>query len=266
MNAGPAVNGRQVRDELLAAGHRWLRDHGTSAGVRGLSLAGLAREAGLPAAAVRDEWPTEEAFVTDLLCHLAGPECFGREAFDSETLDIGLAVLREHQGLLGTVAGRRAVIAEAIRQAVPRNLIATVASPEWRLYLALVAAVPALPDESTRIRIAGALQTSVAGFVARMSAFYQGMAGLLGLRFRQPSYTFEHVTTAGAALVEGFALRQLLADSAGAATLTSLLGTPLPGPAPTGGEAPWTLLAVAFNGLVDAFFDLDEAHPPPGPL
>jgi hypothetical protein len=200
----------------------------------------------------------------DLLCHLAGPECFGQEAFDSQTLDVGLAVLREHEDMLDTAPGRRAVIGEAIRQAVPRNLTATVASPEWRLYLALISAAPSMPDERARQRIAAALQESVGGFVGRMSEFYAGLAGLLGLRFRHHAYRFEHVTTAGAALVEGFALRQILADAGQAAgpdgevSLRALVGHPLPGPGVRGGEASWTLLALAFAGLVDTFFDLDE--------
>jgi hypothetical protein len=229
----------EVRRALLAAGQRWLPAHGTAVSV-------------------------------DLLCRHAGPECFGQEAFDGETLDIGLAVLREHQDRLSTVAGRRAVIAEAIRQAVPRNLAATLASPEWRLYLALVAALPAAPADPDGARVAVALQESVRGFVGRMSEFYQGLAALLGLRFRNPSCTFDHVTTAGAALVEGFAVRQILAAGAPAEgsrpAFGRLLDDPLPGPAPDGGAAQWTLLALAFNGLVDTFFELDPDCPPPGPL
>jgi len=263
-----------TRGVLLAAGRAWLCDRGVTASPRGLSLAELARRADVPLPAARQAWPCEADFVSDVMCHLAGPECFGSEAFDSQTLDIGLAVLREHDDLLGTARGRRAVIGEAIRQAVPRNLSATIASPHWRLYLALVAAAPSMPDDRARQRIATALHESVAGFVRRMSQFYAGLADLLTLRFRHPAYRFEHVTTAGAALVEGFALRQLLADAyqpgdsqvggqAGGAgaepSLHALLGDPLPGPGVRGGEASWTLLALAFDGLVDTFFDLEDA-------
>ena len=263
-----------TRARMLAAGRDWVAEHGVVPALPGFSMDELIRSAGAAPESVLAVWPREEAFLGDLLCHLAGPGCFGASAFDEETVNIGVAVVQEHQHLFATADGRMALTREAIRQALPRNLHATVTSPEWRVYVALTGCLPSLPA-GLRGRVAGELASSVNSFCQRMTGFYAGMAGLLGLRLRGPGYRLADLTTAGAALVEGFALRQLLAgaaadgapagDAAGDPGGPSLCFTDvrLPGPAVGGGTTDWTLLAAAFLGLVETFFEADPAYQPP---
>lgn len=203
-----------IRARMLAAGRGWVAEHGVVPALPGFSMDELIRRAGADPESVLAVWPGDEAFLGDLLCYLAGPDCLGASAFDEETLNVGIAVVQEHQHLLATAGGRMALTREAVRQALPRNLHATMTSPEWRVYVALVGCLPALPA-GLRARVAGALASSVTSFCERTTAFYAGMAEVLGLRLRSPGYRLEHLTAAGAALVEGFALRQILARAAG---------------------------------------------------
>jgi hypothetical protein len=263
-----------TRARMLAAGHGWVAEHGVAPALPGFSMAELIRRAGADAESVLAVWPVEEAFLGDLLCYLAGPDCFGAGAFDEETLNVGVAVVQEHRHLLATAEGRMAVVREAVRQAVPRNLYATVTSPEWRVYVALVGCLPTIGDAGLRARVAEALASSVNAFAERMTVFYSGMADLLGLRLRDPGYRLEHVTMAGAALVEGFALRTILVRSARGGSpagqaagtegcsLPDVTGAPLPGPGIDGGTADWPLLATAFLGLVETFFEPDPGFVP----
>ena len=46
-----------------------------------------------------------------------------------------------------------------------------------------------------------------------MAEFYQLMAEGLGLRLWSPAYSYTHVAAAAAALIEGLALRQILAEA-----------------------------------------------------
>lgn len=265
---------QELRARMLAAGQAWAAEQGPVLSLPGLSVAELARRAGASESAARAVWPADEDFTADLLCHLAGPGCFGAAAFDEETLNTGLAVIEQHKHRLATPEGRMAVIREAIRQALPRNLRATAESPEWRVYVALVGCLPAMADAGLRARVAGALARSVNGFAERMTVYYSAMAELLGLRPRDPGYRLEHLTTAGAALVEGFALRTILAQAAcdGAPAghaaggtrwaLLDVTGAGLPGPGIDGGTADWPLLAAAFLGLVDMFFEADPGFVP----
>jgi hypothetical protein len=262
-----------IRARMLATGRGWVAEHGVVPALPGFSMDELIRRAGADPESVLAVWPGDEAFLGDLLCYLAGPDCLGASAFDEETLNVGIAVVQEHQHLLATADGRMALTREAVRQALPRNLHATMTSPEWRVYVALVGCLPALPA-GLRARVAGALASSVTSFCERTTAFYAGMAEVLGLRLRSPGYRLEHLTAAGASLVEGFALRQILARAAGDGTpagaaagdpggsLLSFVDARLPGPGVDGGTADWPLLATAFLGLVETFFEPDPGFVP----
>jgi len=143
------------------------------------------------------------------------PDWFGAAAFDQDTIDLALKVAADHEQMRGTPGGRRTVALdlEAARQAVLRYFRAIVTSREWQIYIALVATARSARDDQARARIGAALGGSQAAFITRMAEFYQLMADGLGLRLRSPAYSYTHVAAAAAALVEGLALRQILADA-----------------------------------------------------
>ena len=124
---------------------------GVTVSLEDLSLEDVIRHAGVPRSSVYRIWPYKGDFVDDLLCHMAGPDWFGAAAFDQDTIDLALKVAADHEQMLGTPGGRRAVVLEAARQAVLRYFRAIVTSREWQIYIALVAtAGSARDDQATR--------------------------------------------------------------------------------------------------------------------
>ena len=94
----------------------------------------------------------------------------------------------------------------------------------------------------------------------------------LGLRMRHPAYCVQHLVAAGAALLHGLALQQALKlDTDGQLVSAGPHGTdrplggfisePIPGPGFNGVPADWSVAAIAFMGLVDAFLEADLTEP-----
>ena len=136
----------------------------------------------VPRSSVYRIWPYKGDFVDDLLCHMAGPDWFGAAAFDQDAIDLALKVAADHEQMLGTPGGRRAVALEAARQAVRPVL------PGHR-HLAGMADLHrpgrhrrSARDDQARARIGEALGGSQAAFITKMAEFYQLMADGLGLR------------------------------------------------------------------------------------
>jgi AcrR family transcriptional regulator len=263
----------EVRAKMLTAARDLVFASGVTVSLEELRLEDVIRHAGVPRSSVYRIWPYKGDFVDDLLCHLAGPDWFGAAAFDQDTIDLALKVVADHEQMLGTPGGRRAVVLEAARQAVLRNFRAIVTSREWQIYIALVATARSARDDEARARIGEALGGSQAAFITRMAEFYQLMADGLGLRLRSPAYSYTHVAAAAGALVEGLALRQILAEAQrgnpGSRTrqhrhldLEQLISSPLPGPGIDGKPAVWSLAAIAFTGILDTFVEPDPNYSP----
>jgi AcrR family transcriptional regulator len=261
-----------VRDKMLAAAHELISASGVTISVEALSMEDLIRRAGVPRSSVYRIWPYKGDFVDDLLCHMAGPDWFGSGAFRRLTLDLADKIVFDHQDMLGTIDGRRAVALEAIRQATLLNLHTVAGSHEWRINVALVATARFVPDEEIRATIETTLGETEKRFVAVMADFYARMCRLLGLRLRSPSYRYEHLALAGASLVQGIALRQLVAQGSQSAqtghhgrpgpelSLLEFIDSPLPGPALAAGASDWSFAAVALVGIMDVFTEPDPSY------
>ena len=133
-------------------------------------------------------------------------------------------------------------------------------------------------------------------FFAHQRAHHQVVD--LGLRLKDPAYTYEHVQMAGGLMVQAMALRNVQVqvalaeppaaagqggqddgglpgeDTAGEKTegvldltepryVDGLLNGPIPGPGLDGQPAPWTLVTLAYLALVDAFMEPDPDFVPP---
>jgi AcrR family transcriptional regulator len=263
----------EVRAKMLTAARDLVFASGVTISLEDLSLEEVIRRAGVPRSSVYRIWPYKGDFVDDLLCHMAGPNWYGTSAFDQETIDLAAKIVGDHQQELSTPEGRRAVVLEAVRQAVLQNFRAIVTSQEWHIYIALVATARSTRDDAARARIEEALADSEARFLTTMTDFYQLMAEALGFRLRIPNYSYQHLAAAGAALVEGFALRQILAEAQRTDAahrkrqqpdidLGGLISSPLPGPGIDGEPADWSLPAIAFLGIIDAFVEPDPDFSP----
>jgi AcrR family transcriptional regulator len=252
-----------VRERMLAAAREIVSKTGVTLRVEDLSLEQVIQHARVPRSSVYRIWPYKEEFLDDLLCHLAGPDWLGGTVFDEQTIETVTEVVTANRHRLTTAAGRRAVLCEAVRLGVLRNLQAVTTSRERQIFTALVTTLDSIRGDRTRQRIQAALERTETDLIGRMSEFYRQLCTTLGLRPRRPEYTFPHLAAAGAALVEGFALRARIAQPATENppspqwTLNGLLGHPLPGPGIDGRPTDWHPAAVAFLGLVDTFLEPD---------
>jgi AcrR family transcriptional regulator len=254
------VSAEEVRERMLEEAHRVVTILGVTASLEDLSMEDVIKAAGVPRASVYRIWPYRGDFIADLLEHMAGPDWFGSGSYDVETLKVAAKTVLAHKDRMTTLAGRRAVACEAIRVAAERNYDYVASDPNWKIYIALIATSGGARDPATRARVATALAESDGRFTANMATFYGLMGGLMGFRPRA-SYTFEHLAVAGAAIVEGLALRRILVATAEAADgddprtrLAALVTERVSGPG-LDGDADWSLAALGFLGVFDALVE-----------
>ncbi len=268
----PRLPEQELRDAMYKAAQQLVYEMGVTVSLEDLGFEDVIRMAGVPRSSAYRLWPYKGDFVADLLAYLAGPNWLGTAAFDEETLKLSQKIVNDNAHLLDRPEGRRAVVQEAVRQAVAQNFKAIVTSSEWHIYVALVATARSTRDDAARAQITAALATSEVTFVRLMTVFYQRMLEQLGLRLRHPTVVgFQQLAVAGAAIVEGLALRKIMVDSARAlphknlteeqrgdiTELQSYLDVAVPGPRLGGGTTDWSLPAVAFLGVLDAISEPD---------
>ncbi len=270
----PRLAEEELRTAMYRAAQQLVYEMGVTVSLEDLGFEDVIRRAEVPRSSAYRLRPYKGDFVADLLAYLAGPNWLGTAAFDGETLKLSYRTVAENAHRLDRPEGRRAVVQETVRLAVAQNFKAIVESKEWHIYVALVATVRTTRDDTARTRITAALAASEAEFVRRMSEFYQQMLEVLGLRLRHPTVGPQHLATAGAAIVEGLALRKVLVDSALAlprkdlteeqrgdvAKLQSYIDVAVPGPKLDGGTTDWSLAAVAFLGILDAIAEQDPDY------
>lgn len=242
-----------LRARMLQAAQRLVeRQHGLTLSLDGVTLEQAAHEAGLSRSSMYRVWSRREDFQIDLLCSLAGPAWQGYSAFDEATIFEARKVLAEHLTLLATPDGRRAVMREAVRLAATSNFVALSQSVRWRTYVALTATADALEEEDSR-RLVEALATAEQVFNTRMSEFYGDMALALGYKLREGVSSFTEVAAAGAAVVEGLALRKLTSPSLTEVTV-AIDNPPF--------SAEWSLAAASFLRIVEGFIVPEEDYDP----
>lgn len=266
----------KVRDLMLEEARRMVATLGMTASLEDLSMEDVIAAAGVPRGSVYRIWPYRDDFIGDLLVRMAGPDWFGTAALDMETLDLVVRTLAQHDRF-DTPKDRRRAVLKAVRLAAERNFSFLANSADWKVYIALIATSGGSGDPKIRSRVADALARSDARFTTEMAKFYELVSRFLGLRLRD-SYTFEHLAVAGAAVVEGLALRRLLVETADEtaaqeptgtedplARLRILVTESLPGPS-TGEDDKWSLAALGFLGVLDRLIEPApeaEYNPPP---
>lgn len=254
------IPAEQVRERMFDAARELVRLRGVTVSLEELSMDEVVASAGVPRSSAYRIWPYKNDFVNDLLLHFAGPrpDWMAFSAFDEETLIQAAQVFASRWGELSTAEGRAAVVDEAIRVAVEQNFLAIADSPDWQVYAALSATARGNSNDESRTELVRALEEADVIFVTQMAAFYELVGLAAGLRPVE-GMTYEQLALAGAAVVEGLAIRKVLVDARGggdgpmARFLTGEL------PAPRGGaEARWSLVARAFRGV---FLELLEPVP-----
>lgn len=243
---------------LLDAAHRLILERGgISLRLDDLSLDMVSAEAGLSRATAYRTWASKDDFELDLLCDLAGPNAHGAGAFDQETINLATRLVASNLDKLGDPTGRGELQREVIRLAAGQNFEAAKLSVDWRAYVALSATALTMPDSPRKSLILDALGRAEETFLNRMSAFYEDMSTILGLRLRQGIGDYRHVAAAGAAVVEGLSLRHLVNPG--------LVDSPLTMPGP-GGPEEWTLAAWGFFGVINQLTEPDPDYDPQAAL
>lgn len=256
----PRLAAEEVRERMFAAAKEIIRSDGVLISLEEIRLDDVIYHAGVPRSRAYRVWPYKGDFVNDLLMHLAGPEWMGTAGFDPETLLVATEVVLEHWDRLATPEGRRAVVCETVRLAIRRNITAIMQTVQWETYVALAATARGSSNDESRPQLNAALQRTEVLLIGLMSEFYAAMFDAVGLQLRNEGLTYGHLAVAGAAVVDGIALRNNLAAANSGhenreelgRSLEALLENPVPGPGIDGGKADWTIAAWAYLGILDA--------------
>jgi hypothetical protein len=266
------VPAEEVRRRMLEAGRELAIEAGAALTIEHLRVEEIIQRARVPRSSAYRMWPYREEYIDDLLCYLAGAGNWfnDRPVFDPETFTVLKQVVEDNRVLIGSPEGRRALLREIVRLTVAQNYGALTESGTWRLHMALSATLGSTRSGEARQKIAAALEESQRVSRDSLVAVFWFLAQELGLRMRDPAATIEHMQLAGGLLVQSVALRNVQVqaaadgdDSGEAALVDTLLNAPLPGPGLHGQPAEWTLAALAYMGVVDAFIELDPDFIPP---
>jgi AcrR family transcriptional regulator len=256
---------QEVERRVIAKARELLigQQGGLTVSLEHVNLEVIIAAAGVPRSSAHRRWPTKDEFVVDFLCDVAGPHWAGTAAFDPETIRVAVRTAQENAELLGSAPdaatlarNRRKLLREVVRVAARQNFNAILSSSEWRTYVALTATVVSMSDTAAQARIQQNLRLSENTFIDRMTTFYSNMASFLAFKPRSP-YTFRHLAAAGAAIVEGLALRHLLG--------IEVVDAPLHLPDDDGGGTEWALAAAGFLAVLDSMTEMDTESPPLSP-
>jgi len=262
------VPAEEVRARMLQTASDAVLDAGLGISTEALSLEDLIQVARVPRSSVYRLWPYKDAFVDDLLCYISGPEGLlgDRGVFDQETINVVHQTIADNRHRLSTAAGRREVLCEVVRLGAGQNFRAHL-SPRTRMRTALMAAVGSSRNLHARSRIAAAIETATAQSRDTITGLLEYVMETLGLRMRNSSWTVAHLQAAGAAVLQGLAMRHDVAQAAAhhwpdtklsdPAPPDQIAGQPVPGPGLDGQPAEWTLGALAYLGILDRFVEPD---------
>jgi AcrR family transcriptional regulator len=267
------IPAEQIKQRMFRSAQQMVYDQGVQISLEELSFEKVIEAAGVSRSSAYRLWPYKGDFVEDLLCYLAGPTMLGSSAFDKDTIELVRSIVANNGAKPNDPQERRRMLLQAVKEGVAQSFKAMTESREWYIYVALNASVRSTGNDESRLRIAAALLESQMNLIDKFAELYRQMLIATGTRLRDEAYTVRHMAVAGAAIVEGLALRQILAMAVYGAkrppsipdhnwSLASLVNDELPGPSVEGGMSDgWSLPAVAFMGIVDAFSEAIPANP-----
>jgi AcrR family transcriptional regulator len=255
----------EILQRMLDAGRQMVHEQGIQVSLEDLTYDKVIERAGVPRSSAYHLWGTKSDFLHELLLHLAESARRATEADAKRTIDTVRNIVLKNITKLGDESERRRVLLEAVREGVQQSFDAIADSNEWYIYLALTAAARSAGDDKDRLEIAAALLDGQKKLIDYFADLYGQMLEVLKYRMRDDQYTVRHLAVAGAAIIEGLAMRHFLPRAINRASqppavertswaLGSLLQPGLPGPSPQGEVAGngWSLAAIAFLGIVDA--------------
>lgn len=236
-----------VRARVLRSASQHVDAVGLTLGADASLITRLTTDAGVTSKQFSRVWATPDAFLTDLFCELANEAQIDRA--DTETLLTTWQYISMRSDDLRSPEGRRSVLIDVIRTAAEYNFSVVTASNRWRTYAALSTTVMSWPEGEGRTRVIDALRASELSFVETMESFYRNVLPTLGFRLRSEFHNdYQPFVVAAASVVEGLGIVR--------ATVPALVEAHFDFSSPTGTET-WSVAALAFIGVLDAFVEAD---------
>ena len=240
----------EIRELLLEAGRRILIEEGLGVGAGDLTFKRAFDRVEATtgtrltnASVIRRVWENQADYQADVLVSVAGAgDSTGELLSTMEAMAPLFGVLDR-----SSPEARLRSITEVCRVAGDASFRALVASRAWALWVGIwvlgATGVPSPHGERIRQALVGGYELDT----EQWGELHAALAAHLGLRLRAP-LTLRHFTVAVGALVEGCALRQIVAED------LTLIERPT---GPGGADQPWTLFGVGLEGLALEFFELD---------
>ncbi len=252
----PRHNREELRELLLQKGQAILREEGLGTGAEVLTFKRvfdrIERDTGIRltnAAVIRRMWENLADFQTDVLVAIAQDE---NEDEFNRTVEAVVPILATVD--LTSRENRERALRELCRVGGAANVRAVRQSSYWPLSIAVWALAAFDEPPGQRKKIEEALASGYDAFTNRIAEVYAALAKLLGFRLRE-KFTLHQFAVAADALGQGCGLRDRVDRSKmeGIARATG----------PDDEMQEWTLFAVAFEGLVLQFFEIDPAFEVP---
>ena len=232
---------------MISSGVRHVEQVGLSLGISAGVIDQLCVETEVSPKQFGQVWTTHDAYLTDLFCELANQAQIDRA--DSETLLTTWQYLSMRVNDLHTPEGRRRVLIDIIRTAAEYNFEVVTASSKWRTYAALSTTIMSWPEGPSRTRVLEALQASELSFVETMESFYRNVLPTVGYRLKPMFHNdYQSFAVAAASVIEGLGIVRT--------TVPALVGAHFAVESERG-EEHWSVSALAFIGVVDAFVEPD---------
>jgi hypothetical protein len=253
----PRHDREELRELLLDTGRIILREEGLGTGVEALNFKRVfdrvETKTGIRltnASVIRRVWENQTDFQTDVLVTIALDESEDEIDFALEAVKPTLATVD-----LGTPQSRKQMLRELCRVGGALNARAVRQSRNWPLWIGVWALVASGEPLDRLKKVEAALLSGYDAFTERIEAIYGAMTAFLGFRLRE-QFTLRHFVIAANSLGQGFGLRDRVDDS-----FTEGIFRPT---GPHGDDQEWTLFAVALEGLVEQFFEIDPTWAPDG--
>lgn len=253
---GSRLSVEEIRSKLLQSASQHVEAVGLSLWLNTTLLEQLTSDAGVTSKQFSQVWASPDAFLTDLFCELANQAQADRA--DTQTLLTTWQYLGMRVDELHSAEGRRRVLIDIIRTAAAYNFDVVTASNKWRTYAALSTTIMSWPDGEARDRVIDALRASEMAFVDTMESFYRNVLPTVGHRLKpQFNNDFQPFVVAAASVIEGLGIVR--------ATVPALVDAKfeVPSDRSTDGDSDtWSVAALAFVGVVDAFIEPDPMFAP----
>jgi AcrR family transcriptional regulator len=209
------ISDEETGRRMLAAAVALIGERGMSVSLEHLSLEEIIQAAGVARSSVYRRWPYKDLFFSDLLVELAnGPVLTRDNATVGRVVGEHLAGELERPGGDDPDQERVDFFVELLRVVFDLDIEQVLASPQWRISIALHATLLGLPDGDLRRQIAAALTGAQEQLMAWWLRVAERLVPAAGYRLiggpADPEPGYRRLALAASALITGLVVRASL--------------------------------------------------------